>query len=259
MTKKTIYIYVLTLLALLAGCASYVYFGKEGKLVPLASSPASTSAPSRTYSNDYISVNVVYPVIPGKSEDIVETNAVLKKAIDAQIDEFDVSTKDYPMFHIDTIKSMVQGGYAVEASTSDWVSIVGGLSFYSSGAAHPFFVVDTYVYDLQQKKILKLSDVFKAGSDYLSVLSKLSREDLYLQVEEGDTDNPPDTNFIFSGTEPNEENFRSFAFLCEGLALYFGEYQVAPYAAGVQHVVIPYSKLKPYLHDRISGYTCINS
>jgi hypothetical protein len=236
-----------------------VYFGKEGKLVPLASSPASTSAPSRTYSNDYISVSVVYPVIPGKSEDIVETNAVLKKAIDAQIDEFDVSTKENDMFHIDTIKSMVQGGYAVEASTGDWVSIVGGLSFYSSGAAHPFFVVDTYVYDLQQKKILKLSDVFKAGSDYLSVLSKLSREDLYLQVEEGDTDNPPDTNFIFSGTEPNEENFRSFAFLCEGLALYFGEYQVAPYAAGVQHVVIPYSKLKPYLHDRISGYTCINS
>ena len=119
-----------------------------------------------------------------------------------------------------------------------------GIEWYMRGAAHPYHSIAVYVYDYQQKKLVTATDFFKKDSNYLSLLSKLSQEDLLTQSKIGDMGFMYDKEMVETGTSPTKENFSKLLPMKDGLVIYFDEYQVAPYAAGPQQVVIPYAKLK---------------
>ena len=51
------------------------------------------------------------------------------------------------------------------------------------------------------------------------------------------------------GTEPVYENYSNFVLLQNDIVVIFGQYQIAPYAAGMFGVRIPYEELAPYLND----------
>ena len=104
--------------------------------------------------------------------------------------------------------------------------------------------MDVYVYDYKADKLLSTDDLFLPGADYLPTLSRLAREDLRAQAQEGDMGFNYNESMVEDGTLPRKENFSLMLPLKDGLMVYFAEYQVAPYAAGPQQVVIPYSKLE---------------
>ena len=54
---------------------------------------------------------------------------------------------------------------------------------------------------------------------------------------------------INSGTAPQADNFRVFFPSEAGFKILFNEYQVAPYVAGPQEIVIPYSALKGVINS----------
>lgn len=53
-----------------------------------------------------------------------------------------------------------------------------------------------------------------------------------------------DDDWIEKGAGANAENYESWTITKKGLAITFDAYQVGPYAAGPQHVVVPYSVVK---------------
>jgi hypothetical protein len=149
----------------------------------------------------------------------------------------------------ETIESASPGsdfgvGYTVALANDDLVSVEFDIGGYYAGAAHPNSYTGVINYDARNGKILRLSDLFKPGARYLPAISTYAIKDLNSQGKAKGADSMLDDEMIQSGAGPDAKNFKSWTITRKGLALTFDAYQVAPYAAGPQHVLIPYSALK---------------
>jgi len=118
------------------------------------------------------------------------------------------------------------------------------------GMAHPYHYHYVINYDLNTKQTLQLSDLFKPGADYLSILSTYSRQELSKRLDNKD--------MIQKGTEPTEDNFKLWNFAPTGLLITFEEYQVAPYVNGAQTVLIPYAVLSDLIPNDSPLYKCVS-
>ena len=128
----------------------------------------------------------------------------------------------------------IEAGFTIHFANENLVTIEFVDDSFSGGA-HPNHATKTLNYDLKAEKIIKLTDLFKPNSKYLEKLTLLSKEKLAdnLQFEEG--------------INPETKNFVNFLITKKGLLFYFDEYQVAPYAAGRQEIVISFEELKDFL------------
>lgn len=115
-------------------------------------------------------------------------------------------------------------------------------SFYSDGAAHPGLNSLTLNYDIGQGKELALADLFLPNSDYLEVISNYCIAELSKQ--------PFFDGSFSTGAGPTPENYRNWNITPDGLLITFDEYQVAPYAAGPQKVMVPYSELRALINPQ---------
>src|SRR6185436_16304416 len=130
--------------------------------------------------------------------------------------------------------------YDVALAQDDLISVGYSIGSYYQGAAHPNTVSDAVNYDLKNGKPLKLADLFKPGAKYLQVIADYCIADLKKQgKEKGLLDEE-----IQNGAAPNAKNYRSWTITKKGLGISFDAYQVGPYAAGPQYVLVPYSALK---------------
>ena len=116
-------------------------------------------------------------------------------------------------------------------------------SGYADGAAHPYQYSITFNYDLERGDELSLGDLFPPESDFLGVISRyciaeLSRRDIGFY------------GGFQQGAEPSPENYRSWNITAGGLSITFDEYQVAPYAAGPQIVLVPYGELASLINSK---------
>jgi hypothetical protein len=115
-------------------------------------------------------------------------------------------------------------------------------SFYSDGAAHPGLNSLTLNYDLDQGRELALADLFLPNTNYLEAISQYCIAELSKQ--------PFFDSSFSSGAQPTLENYRNWNITPDGLMITFDEYQVAPYAAGPQKVVVPYSALQALINPQ---------
>lgn len=242
---------------LLVAFGFYTYNSKDELDEVKVIQTASSTLKKFSKENEIISVNVTYPNILGSSKEITQANDFIKNEIDKKIESFENDAKESSQADIGLpkeIKSTVTGSPAVEESNDRYTSIFMGMEWYLRGSAHPSHSIYTYIYDYKKNSLVSINDLFKNGSDYLTVLSTLSKEDLLLQSKEGDLGYIYDESFVKEGTTPIKDNFAKILPLKDGLAIYFDEYQVAPYAAGPQQVVIPYAKLKDIINpDGVLG------
>ncbi len=128
-------------------------------------------------------------------------------------------------------------GYTILLAQDDLISVRFDVGSYYQGAAHPNSYSEVINYDLKNGKLLKLSDLFKPGAKFLQAISTYAIADLKkrqgLLADE-----------IESGAAPSEKNYKSWNITRRGLEVNFDAYQVGPYAAGPQHVMVPYATLK---------------
>jgi hypothetical protein len=117
----------------------------------------------------------------------------------------------------------------------DILSLKFDMQTYYAGAAHPGDTSRTINFDLEQGRELALADLFQPGADFLAVISKYCNAQL----------NTRDIGFqgFELGATATAANYRNWNIIADGLMVTFDEYQVAPYAAGPQTVIIPYSEL----------------
>lgn len=191
-----------------------------------------------------ITIDISYPTIKITGHPDVEAGA--NKAI-----------KDFTDTIIDGFKKeegeTIIGGrseYLGSSLTMDWepmivtrgmLSLRFNYSAYAAGAAHPNNMSRVLNYDLTKQKVLETKDLFIAPADAFSFLSSYSRT--ILKKEMRDTSPEEWNTQVMPGTEPTAENWKEVALTKEGLLVIFNPYQITPYAAGTQDILIDKSAL----------------
>jgi hypothetical protein len=133
--------------------------------------------------------------------------------------------------------SFFDAQYTVVFQSGNLWSLKFNFMGYANGAAHPYHYSITFNYDLERGKKLSLDELFRPDSNYLEAVSSYCIFDLSKR----------DIGFyggFEQGAEPTPENYRNWNITPSGLTITFDEYQVAPYAAGAQTVVVPYIELQ---------------
>ncbi|HKY28361.1 MAG TPA: DUF3298 domain-containing protein [Pyrinomonadaceae bacterium] len=139
--------------------------------------------------------------------------------------------------------SGLQVGYTISLANDSLISTQFNIGTYFQGAAHPNSHTRVVNYDLKAGKPIKLADLFNPGSKYLQTISSYSIKELKKQSSKGG-ESMFDDEWVQKGAGPSADNYKSWVITKKGLGINFDAYQVAPYAAGPQHVLIPYSVLK---------------
>ncbi|HJQ33050.1 MAG TPA: RsiV family protein [Pyrinomonadaceae bacterium] len=140
--------------------------------------------------------------------------------------------------------------YFVRSATPEIISVEFQMDYYEHGAAHGSHAFHVINYDARAGRELKLAELFTPGSDYLKRISEVAIK----QVRRWNKDSADysgsdgqqylDDEDIKSGAAPDAENYQNWTITPRGLAVTFDYYQLGPYAAGAQKVVLPYADLK---------------
>jgi hypothetical protein len=173
------------------------------------------------------------PVIQGPNAE--KLNILLKKAITDELDGFKKNFIDWEIPpEMAKYVSFMWIGYDVPLLTPQMASFRFHVDYYMAGAAHPNHYFKVVNYDLEHGKTGEIKDLFNEPAKAFEFLSKFCKTDL----------GKPDFPLFEEGLEPKEENFKNWNLTEKGLRLSFDPYQVAPYAAGPQEVLIPFSELR---------------
>lgn len=118
-----------------------------------------------------------------------------------------------------TIEEML-GFYEVKNNQRQVLSLSLSNYTYHQHAAHGMTYLQSLTFDMEKQKICKLEDLFKAGSDYVQVLSTLIQK----QIKQRDI---PLLNG-FTTIQPNQD----FYIADKTLVIYFQLYEISPYVVG---------------------------
>ncbi|MDX6497350.1 MAG: hypothetical protein QOG23_610 [Blastocatellia bacterium] len=146
----------------------------------------------------------------------------------------------------ETLDSTLDIGYEIRYATDDLISVEFTEGSYERGAAHGNSGTTVVNYDVKNGKKLALADLFNPRSNFLSLISEYCLKDLRERSKK-DKDAMFDEEMMKSGASARADNYRAWAITKKGLWITFDPYAVAPYAAGPQHVLVPYSALKDIL------------
>lgn len=142
------------------------------------------------------------------------------------------------------MNNYIEISYNVEYADNDLIS-VSFLEGNFTGGAHPNYNYFTITYDLKTGRELKLAELFKPGAKYLETVSAYATRDLQERKAPDSGENLGLAQDMFAeGAKPAAENYQNWNITKKGLMFTFDPYQVGPYAAGSQTVIIPYARLR---------------
>lgn len=122
------------------------------------------------------------------------------------------------------------------------------LSSVYSGGAHPGTVQTAWNLDMENQKILTLEDViYEEGARELANMVQLTIEDKFLDLGEGalfeDYADTIQSAFSYGSMTPY------WYFNDTGLVIFFNQYELGPYAAGIIKAEVPYESLNGILRE----------
>jgi hypothetical protein len=183
-----------------------------------------------TEDTQYIKVNVHYPVFTNKAitdsiKRVVEEEIATFKA-DANIQGLSQTDKDFQFQNGSKYEITIT--YKVYPSTTISTVMLSIATY--TGGAHGSLVLRSLNFDRAGTMVF-IGDIFQPESDYLKVLSDVSR--LKLKAQLGETLGA----WSDDGTAPTNDNFSTFYITDpHTLHIIFQPYQVAPWVAGAPDV-----------------------
>jgi len=197
-------------------------------------------------------IEAFYPQITGGSNPNFEKfNQLVRSLVTKELAEFrkEMAPKEGEEPRPEgSMGSDINVAYTIALAQDDLASIRFDVGSYYQGAAHPNSFTTVVNYDLKNGKQLKLADVFKQGSKFLQVISTYCINDLKKQGKAQGSDAMLEDDWIQRGAGPTLKNYQSWTITKKGLGINFDSYQVAPYAAGPQFVMVPYSAIKEHVN-----------
>lgn len=200
----------------------------------------STLAFNETSESPAFTMNIEFPAMLDNSDPrTAGFNHHIDTLIQTEISGFKQIVSEMPV-DPNFAASSFEGKYSLLFQSDAIASIKFDFSGYTSGAAHPYHYSKTVNYRVDQGRSLSLNELFLPGSSYLEAISsycvaELSKRDIGFEM-------------FSEGAAPRPENYRNWNITPDGLMVTFDEYQVAPYAAGAQTVVVPYRELQAAIH-----------
>lgn len=265
---------LLPIIGLIVGVAvlggGLIWFSRRVPAPAATNTPATTSTPSET-ANAGLSVreetytestpteeiNVAYPQVGGiaDKEQAELVNGELEHIAVSTMAEFQSEVAETASPDPLGSKSTIDISYHVALLTAEVVSVRYDISVYSAGAAHPNAFYKTLTWDIAGGAELQLEDHFRPGADWVRRFSELSMAKLRAHYREIGLES---SDFeIENGAGARAENFRNWTMNGEGITVWFENYQVAPYAAGPQQVLIAWSEIEDIVDPRmpsLAGY-----
>ena len=193
-------------------------------------------------------INVDLPIV--KNLDGSEkVNEFIEEKVNNIVQEFKDNINDWDApSDLSDMSSGLWINFETHLLNSDYISFRLVISEYYLGAAHPNNYSFSLNYNLKNSSEIKLNDIFNVNQkEYLSRISDLALIDLANQSE--NLEMSLDPGMLESGTDAKLENFDNFNLTEDGIAFNFDQYQLAPYAAGEFHVIIPYQELNDIMLD----------
>ncbi len=186
---------------------------------------------SSTASDGSWKVTTKTPVVSGTAKQ-ADINSKITSTISGYVAAF---KKGAPAM-MDNMPSTLDIGYTVAYASPRLLSLRLTRTEFDSGAVHPVDFVTTLNFDLLTGKVLAFADIFTNVSSGLGILSTQSKQQLTAKLG---------VDFIPAGADPIASNFAAWALTKNGMEITFPEYAVAPYAAGLIVVVVPWPALHP--------------
>ncbi|MGL4912122.1 MAG: DUF3298 and DUF4163 domain-containing protein [Romboutsia sp.] len=128
--------------------------------------------------------------------------------------------------------------YQVTYNKNNLISIPMKL-YEFTGGAHGMSYLKSFNYDLVSGKEVKLKDMFKDDLDYKTIVNNYIKteieknKDIYFTGEEG-----------FKGISDNQD----FYIDKDGIVVYFGLYEIAPYYVGIPKFKMTWNEFEKYLN-----------
>ena len=194
--------------------------------------------------------NISYPVFEYDGRYIDDLNDVVKEWIDEHLFEFEdfakEAWKDAKEIGFEVGRSYFETFYEIKYSSPELMSIEFTVGQYAAGAAHPNSHSESINYDLVEGQILEPEDFFKGDGDYANWIEDFSTVATNKLIEhfELTKDHQDMIDWIMSGAGIDKENFNSMTVSEKGFEITFDQYQVAPYAAGMPHIIAPFEDME---------------
>jgi hypothetical protein len=209
---------------------------------------------------DAYTVTVEYPHIPETVEGGESANEYFKQYFASTSREFvrdveeSLAGNDLP----EDLKKGMTSYYTVSsevvASTSRYLSFLVSDERYYIGSAHPSHNRTIFIFDKKNKKLVEPASLFKNNSSYVEFLSKESISYFDTKNKSSSQDDVRIDTSSNDGLTPTIANFSKMLPTEKGLMVYFDEYQIAPYVAGPQEALIPYTALTSVINkDGVLG------
>jgi len=196
-------------------------------------------------------VSAEYPQLTSSTNPNFEKfNQAVRGLVTKKVSDFkkEMATPEEGDVPAESTGSDISIGYTVALAQDDLISIEFDTGSYYHGAAHPNSYSEAINFDLKNGKPLKLSDLFKPGAKYLQTISAYCIKDLKKQSKAKGAEGMLDDSSIDTGAAPIAKNYRSWTITRKGLDINFDAYQVGPYAAGPQSVLVAFAAIKDLIN-----------
>jgi hypothetical protein len=182
-------------------------------------------------------IDLVWPNLAGAETAVGAFNTEMEGWIKMLTETFitDITTRTEQM-NIDQEmpQSYLRVSYETLLQSQGLVSFHVRVERYYAMAAHPGHVSRSLNYDAVTGAFISLADLFRPDADYLSRILPIIENELAAR----------DFGYVPGTAQTVMEERENWNLMPEGLRIHFDEYEVAPYAAGPQSVLVPWENLK---------------
>ena len=207
-------------------------------------------------------VSVRYPQLSGLEESRQdEINTVLRARAFAFLQDARSRYHGADAAHEDAFQSTPSSykvGYTVTLLSAAVLSVMFNVETYGAGAMHGNEHTVALNYQLRPILPLQLRDLFhhdNETNEFLGAISAYCIRELhhqawsYCEAVQGPAIRAYDDEQIHEGAGPDEENFKAYNLMNDGLMLSFDPYSVGSYSWGTRRVLIPYEDLPSLCPD----------
>lgn len=182
-------------------------------------------------------ISEVYETLASKLNSFYRTKAVMYERSNIMnlyqmaMVEYEYSVaNNYPIHEFEAYVD-----YSISYNENCYLSIYFDQYEYAGGA-HGLTVRYSDTWNLPQSKRIELMDMFPHRTNYKEYIAWTINKQIEQQIAEGNS------MFFENYEQLVNENFKmnNFYLNPEGVVIYFQQYDIAPYAAGIQTFVIPY-------------------
>jgi len=186
-------------------------------------------------------VDICWPNLEGNPDLAAVFNTEIDRRVNEAVSFFRADVSALGDASGTSPKSFFNLEYTVTFNEGGLVSLYLMFDTYIALSAHPLPSSWSLNYDLAGGRFLTLADLFAPEGDFLAVVLDWVESDL-LSRDLGYT----------PGTAAGVLEARDhWNLLPEGLRINFDVYEVGPYAAGYQYILIPWENLAPYLNPDV--------